>query len=88
MISDGLVEEVKKLYQYKNLNALNTVGYSEIFKHIDGDISLDDAIVQIKSNTRRYSKRQMTWFRKNKEIVWYDDGDKYFQNVLEDLKLQ
>ena len=88
MISDGLVEEVKKLYQHKNLNALNTVGYSEIFKHIDGDISLDDAIVQIKSNTRRYSKRQMTWFRKNKEIVWYDDGDKYFQNVLEDLKLQ
>ena len=66
MISDGLVEEVKKLYKYKDYNALNTVGYTEIFKYIDGDISLDEAIDLIKLNTRKYSKRQMTWFRKIK----------------------
>ena len=86
MISDGLLEEVQKLYQYKGLNALNTVGYSEIFKYIDGDLSLEDAIDQIKSNTRKYSKRQMTWFRKNKEIIWYSDGENYFEDILEELK--
>ena len=81
MISDGLVEEVKKLYQYKDLNALNTVGYTEIFKYIDGDISLDEAIDLIKLNTRKYSKRQMTWFRKNKDILWYKDGEGYFKDI-------
>lgn len=86
MISDGLVEEVKKLYHYKDLNALNTVGYTEIFKYIDGDISLDEAIDLIKLNTRKYSKRQMTWFRKNKEIIWYSDGENYFKDILEELK--
>ena len=85
MINNGLVEEVKKLYQYKDLNALNTVGYSEIFKYIDGHLSLEDAINQIKSNTRKYSKRQMTWFRKNKEIVWYNNGERKFQDILRDL---
>ena len=86
MVSDGLVEEVKKLYQYKDLNALNTVGYSEIFKYIDGNLSFEDAIDQIKSNTRKYSKRQMTWFKKNKEIRWYSDGEYYFKDILEELK--
>ena len=86
MVSDGLVEEVKKLYQYKDLNALNTVGYSEIFKYIDGDLSFEDAIDHIKSNTRKYSKRQMTWFKKNKEIIWYSDGKYYFKDILEELK--
>ena len=85
MISDGLVEEVKKLYQYKDLNALNTVGYTEIFKHIDGDISLDEAIDLIKLNTRKYSKRQMTWFRRNKDILWYEDGEGYFHDILDNL---
>ena len=86
MVSDGLVEEVKKLYQYKDLNALNTVGYSEIFNYIDGNLSFEDAIDQIKSNTRKYSKRQMTWFKKNKEIIWYSDGEYYFKDILEELK--
>ena len=72
MISDGLLEEVKKLYQYKGLNALNTVGYSEIFKYIDGDLSLEDAIDQIKSNTRKYSKRQMTWFRRDTDNIFFN----------------
>jgi len=83
MISDGLVEEVKNLYKYKNYNALNTVGYTEIFKHIDGDISLNEAIDLIKLNTRKYSKRQMTWFRRNKGILWYEDGGGYFQDILD-----
>ncbi len=86
MINNGLVDEVKKLYDYKDLNALNTVGYAEIFKHIDGDISLDEAIDLIKLNTRKYSKRQMTWFRKNKEILWYDDGIESYQKILKNLK--
>ena len=85
MISDGLVEEVKKLYKYKDYNALNTVGYTEIFKHIDGDISLDEAIDLIKLNTRKYSKRQMTWFRRNKDILWYKDGEGYFEDILDNL---
>ena len=85
MISDGLVEEVKKLYQYKDYNALNTVGYTEIFKYIDGDISLDEAIDLIKLNTRKYSKRQMTWFRRNKDILWYKDGEGYFEDILDNL---
>lgn len=85
MISDGLVEEVKKLYHYKDLNALNTVGYTEIFKYIDGDISLDEAIDLIKLNTRKYSKRQMTWFRRNKDILWYKDGEGYFEDILDNL---
>ena len=87
MINNGLVDEVKKLYDYKDLNALNTVGYAEIFKHIDGNISLDEAIDLIKLNTRKYSKRQMTWFRKNKEILWYDDGIESYQKILKNLKL-
>jgi len=85
MISDGLVEEVKKLYKYKNYNALNTVGYTEIFKYIDGDISLDEAIDLIKLNTRKYFKRQMTWFRRNKDILWYKDGEGYFEDILDNL---
>ena len=85
MISDGLVEEVKNLYKYKNYNALNTVGYTEIFKHIDGDISLNEAIDLIKLNTRKYSKRQMTWFRRNKDILWYEDGEGYFHDILDNL---
>ena len=86
MINNGLVDEVKNLYDYKDYNALNTVGYTEIFKYIDGDISLDEAIDLIKLNTRKYSKRQMTWFRRNKEILWYKDGEGYFQDILDDLK--
>ena len=86
MINNGLVDEVKNLYDYKDYNALNTVGYTEIFKYIDGDISLDEAIDLIKLNTRKYSKRQMTWFRRNKEILWYKDGEGYFQDILDDLR--
>ncbi len=72
MIAHGLLEEVKALQQYKNLNALNTVGYKELFAYYDGALSLEDAIEAIKKNTRRFAKRQLTWYRKNKDIHWVD----------------
>ena len=70
MINEGLVEEVRSLNGYRDVNALQTVGYSEIFEHLDGKISLETAIEEIKKNTRQYAKRQMTWFKKDKEIKW------------------
>jgi len=70
MINDGLVEEVRSLNGYRDVNALRTVGYSEILGHLDGKISLETAIEAIKKNTRQYAKRQMTWFKKDKEISW------------------
>ncbi|WP_108805342.1 tRNA (adenosine(37)-N6)-dimethylallyltransferase MiaA [Aquimarina sp. Aq107] len=72
MINNGLLEEVKSLYPDKSLNALNTVGYKEIFGYMDGDSDLDFAISEIKKNTRRFSKRQLTWFKKGQEIKWFD----------------
>jgi tRNA dimethylallyltransferase len=71
MIEAGLIEEVRRLLPYRELNALRTVGYAEIFEYLDGKLSLDDAIGQIRINTRQYAKRQMTWFRKDKEIKWF-----------------
>ncbi|MBW1297519.1 tRNA (adenosine(37)-N6)-dimethylallyltransferase MiaA [Aquimarina litoralis] len=72
MVEEGLLEEVKKLYPHKKLNALNTVGYKEIFNYMDGTWDLDFAISEIKKNTRRFAKRQLTWFRKDEEINWFD----------------
>ena len=76
MIAAGLVDEVRNLLPFKNLNALQTVGYSEIFDWMDNKISLEEAIERIKINTRQYAKRQMTWFRKDKELKWFRPGDK------------
>ena len=72
MIENGLIEEAKKLYAYRNLNALQTVGYRELFSFFDGDISQEFAISEIKKNTRRFAKRQLTWFKKNKSTLWFD----------------
>ena len=70
MIVQGLTKEVEDLYQYKNLNALQTVGYKELFDYADGVLPLEKAIEQIKLNTRHYAKRQMTWFKKDVEMKW------------------
>ena len=70
MIGEGLVDEVRSLIPFKHLNALQTVGYAELFDYFEAKISLDEAINKIKQNTRNYAKRQMTWFRKDKEIQW------------------
>ncbi|MCL4138143.1 UNVERIFIED_CONTAM: hypothetical protein GTU68_039956 [Idotea baltica] len=72
MISQGLIEEVRHLYPHRNLNALQTVGYKELFRHFDGEISLDFAIEEIKKNSRRYAKRQLTWFNKTENVTWFD----------------
>lgn len=72
MMKEGLLNEVKKLYPYKNLNALQTVGYKELFNFLDGSFTLDFAVSEIKKNTRRFAKRQLTWYRKDEEILWFD----------------
>ena len=72
MIESGLIEEARSLYKYKHLNALQTVGYTELFNVFDGIWDLDFAISEIKKNTRRFAKRQLTWFRKNEDIIWLD----------------
>lgn len=72
MVEEGLVEEARNLYEKRDLNALNTVGYKELFKHFEGDWGLEKAIEEIKKNTRRFAKRQFTWFKKNEQITWFD----------------
>lgn len=75
MMQNGLLEEAKKLYPHKELNALQTVGYRELFDYFDGKFDLDFAVSEIKKNTRRFAKRQLTWYRKDKDIVWFDYKD-------------
>jgi tRNA dimethylallyltransferase len=75
MINNGLLNEVKSLASFKKVNALQTVGYRELFDHLDKNISLDEAVEQIKINTRHYAKRQMTWFKKDKEVKWFSAMD-------------
>ncbi|MEP7144867.1 MAG: tRNA (adenosine(37)-N6)-dimethylallyltransferase MiaA [Ferruginibacter sp.] len=83
MIAHGLPEEVKDLQCYQHLNALQTVGYREIFDHRNGLVSLPDAIAAIKINTRHYAKRQMTWFKKDKEVKWCNPDFNAVMNLIE-----
>ena len=85
MIEDGLLKEVKDLLAFKHLNALQTVGYKEIFASLNGDITLAQAITAIKTSTRQYAKRQMTWFKKDPDIHWCNPA---FEEVLSKIKLQ
>lgn len=71
MLQKGLVEEAESLYEFKKLNSLNTVGYKELFNYFDKTITLNEAIDQIKQNTRHFAKRQLTWFNKDKNYHWY-----------------
>ncbi len=72
MMKEGLLAEVKQLYPYKDLKNLQTVGYSELFEYLDGNYSLEEAVLKIKQNTRHYAKRQMTWFKKDKDVIWFN----------------
>ena len=72
MIKDGLIEEAFSLLPFRNYNALNTVGYKELFNYFDKTITLEEAIDKIKIHTRRYAKRQLTWFNKDDKIIWID----------------
>lgn len=75
MIQQGLVDEAKRYFEFRNLNALNTVGYKEIFLYLEGTMTLDAAIDLIKRNTRKYARRQLTWFRKCNDMKWFDPPD-------------
>ena len=72
MMNQGLLDEVKTLKKHQDLNALNTVGYKELFKYLNGEWDLEFAVSEIKKNTRRFAKRQLTWFKKNKDTMWFD----------------
>ena len=72
MIDNGLIEEAKTLYAHKELNALQTVGYRELFSFFDGNFTQEFAISEIKKNSRRFAKRQLTWFKRDKNILWFD----------------
>jgi tRNA dimethylallyltransferase len=87
MIAEGLFEEAEKLYSFKDLNALQTVGYSEIFGFLDGEYDREEAVRLLKRNSRRYAKRQMTWFKRDSEFVWFSAEDKskvidYLENKI------
>lgn len=75
MMEEGLLDEVKSVYAYKHLNSLNTVGYKELFNYLDGTWDLPFAIEKIKQNSRIYSRKQMTWFRRDKDIAWFNPDD-------------
>lgn len=92
MVKDGLVEEVKSLYEKygESLKNLNIIGYSEIIDYLDGNITLEKAIEDIKQNSRRYAKRQFTWFRNKKDYIWYNldeiSEDKIIEDILKKIK--
>jgi tRNA dimethylallyltransferase len=86
MLNAGLVEEARGLFPYRHLQALQTVGYRELFRYFDGEISLEEAVGLIRTNTRHYAKRQMTWFRKEKVDRWiHPSGFGEIQSVIESL---
>lgn len=76
MVKSGLVEEAGELFPYRDKNPLNTVGYKELFAHFEGKLELEEAIEKIKNNTRKYARKQLTWFRKDKDAAWFHPGDK------------
>jgi tRNA dimethylallyltransferase len=82
MMAEGLLAEVERLHEYRSLKNLQTVGYAELFDYMDGKWTLDEAIEKIKQHTRNYAKRQLTWFKKDKEINWFSADD---ANVIEKI---
>jgi len=85
MIKEGLLEEAKALYSYRDKNALQTVGYRELFEYINGNISQEEAVSEIKKNSRRFAKRQGTWFRKNENINWFP-YDTNYDTIIQFIK--
>ena len=85
MIEKGLIEEAEKLHPHKNLNALQTVGYRELFEYFEGNFTKEFAIEEIKKNSRRFAKRQGTWFRKDSNILWFDFQEDV-QNIIKTIE--
>ena len=83
MMSDGLLDEARRLYPLRHLNALNTVGYKEMFAFLDGTWTLEEAVERLKGNTRRYARKQLTWFKKDEEVTWFapDEIERIIQHV-------
>ena len=83
MMEQGLLHEAESLYDQRQLNALNTVGYKEMFDYIDGRWSLDEAVERMKGNTRRYARKQLTWFKRDEEVRWFhpDQIDKILNYI-------
>jgi len=86
MVEEGLVEEAQRFYKDRALNSLNTVGYKELFEHFDGIITQEKAIELIKRNSRHYAKRQISWFARDKEIVWFNPDN--FSEIVDFIKSQ
>ena len=86
MMQDGLLEEARNVYAYKHLNSLNTVGYKEMFKYLDGEWTLDFAIEKIKQNSRIYSRKQMTWFKRDTDIAWFHPEQQ--KEIMQHIKSQ
>ena len=86
MMAQGLLEEARNLYKHKKNNALKTVGYKELFAYFDGEWDLETAILEVKKNTRRYAKRQMTWYRRDSNSIFFNPSDK--QQIVKYLETQ
>lgn len=83
MMKEGLLAEAKSIYPNRQLNALRTVGYKELFNHFDGNFDIDFAVEEIKKNTRRFAKRQLTWFKKNKDTIWVNYQDDIETTIMQ-----
>jgi tRNA dimethylallyltransferase len=81
MMSEGFLEEIRSLIAYKDLNALRTVGYKELFNYLEGNWDLETAIAEMKKHTRRFAKRQLTWFKRNEGTIWLDDKSSFKQKL-------
>ena len=87
-MAEGLLEEVKSLLPYQHLNALQTVGYKELFALLNNECLLDEAVNRIKINTRQYAKRQMTWFKKDKAYHWVTNNNQLLNNIFSILNFK
>lgn len=88
MIDDGMIEEAQRVYPKRRLNSLNTVGYKELFEYLDGLTTLDEAIFKIQSNTRRYARKQLTWYKRDAEMTWFSpDNIEEILNYLSTISL-
>ena len=90
MIESGLVDEVKSLKQFRGKNAMKTVGYREIFSYLDNEKTLEEAVDLIKRNTRKYARKQLTWFRKDNLFPWFhpDETDRMIKYIEEEMRGQ
>lgn len=88
MLQNGLLKEVENLLTHKELNILRTVGYTEFFRYFDGEINLEQAIESVKQNTRRYAKRQLTWFRRDPENTWLEASESAVQKIIQHIELR